>query len=117
MAQRRQTTRVRRLWTETEDQTLIDEIGRNPLNLRMCFIATSTQIRRTPSACASRWYTVLSKSTRKRHTAIITMGRFVAVRNRKKFKEGEETISLPQGFFRSIVERIFGTDNPQETTE
>lgn len=117
MTQRTQQTPVRRLWTEAEDQALIEEIGRNPLNLRMCFIAASIQIRRTPSACASRWYSALSKSTKKRHVAILTMGRNVAVRNKKRFKEGMEMIDLPTGFFIDIVNRLFRRIGSVQTDE
>lgn len=94
-------------WTPEEDQILIENIGRNPLNLRMCFITTSTLIRRSPSACASRWYGTLAKSNQKEHTAILTMGRHTAVRNRKRFKEGMEMIELPGGFFSRVVDAIY----------
>lgn len=117
MAQRTTQTPVRRLWTEAEDQALIDEIGRNPLNLRMSFIAASIQIRRTPSACASRWYSTLSKSTKKRHVAILTLGRHVAIRNKKRFKEGMEMIDLPTGFFAELVGRLFRRTNTPQTDE
>lgn len=94
-------------WTDEEDQVLIENIGRNPLNLRMCFLATSTSIRRSPSACASRWYGTLSKSNHKEHTAVVTIGRHVAVRNRKRFKEGMDMINLTQGFFQRLVDSLY----------
>lgn len=101
-------------WTDEEDQILIENIGRNPLNLRMCFITVSTLIRRTPSACASRWYGTLSKSNRKEHTAIITMGRHVAVRNRKRFKEGMDMINLTAGFFQRVLDSLYIIINGHE---
>ena len=94
-------------WTPEEDQILIENIGKNPLNLKMCFVVTSTRIRRTPSACASRWYGVLSKSPRKEHTAIVTLGRHQAVRNRKRFKPDMETINLSPGFFQRLVDSLY----------
>ena len=94
-------------WTNEEDQILIENIGRNPLNLRMCFVTTSTLIRRSPSACSSRWYSTLAKSHQKEHTAILTMGRHVAVRNHKRFKEGMEQVDLPGGFFTRVVNSLY----------
>lgn len=101
-------------WTEEEDQILIENIGHNPLNLRMCFLATSARIRRSPSACASRWYGTLSKSNRKEHTAVVTLGRHQAVRNRKRFKEGMDTISLSPGFFQRLVDSLYILINGHE---
>lgn len=94
-------------WTPDEDQVLIESIGKNPLNLRMCFITASTLIRRSPSACSGRWYSTLSKSNNKEHTAILTMGRSVAVRNRKKFKDGMPTIGLTGSIFYRIVDMLY----------
>ena len=98
---------VRTPWTPEEDQILIENIGQNPLNLKMCFISTSTLIRRSPSACASRWYSTLSKSQNKEHTGIITMGKHMAVRNRKRFKEGMEYIPLGEGLFQRFVNVLY----------
>ena len=96
-----------RFWTPEEDATLIDEIGKNPLNLRMCFLCTSMKIRRSPSACASRWYTHLQKSNTEEHTALVTIGKHVAVRNKKKYKEGMEMINLNRNFFKRLVHSLF----------
>lgn len=101
-------------WTEEEDQILIENIGKNPLNLRMCFIVTSTRIRRTPAACAARWYGTLAKSNRKEHTAVVTIGRHQAVRNRKRFKEGMETIELNPGFFQRFLDALYIIINGHE---
>lgn len=94
-------------WTEEEDQILIESVGKNPLNLRMCFVTTSTLIRRSPSACSGRWYGTLAKSQRKEHTAVVTMGRSVAVRNRKRYKEGMETIPLSGSIFYRVVDMLY----------
>jgi hypothetical protein len=107
MATRNNQQRTARFWTAEEDQILIDEIGKNPLNLRMCFISTSIRIRRSPSACASRWYTHIQKSNEKQHTALITIGKHVAIRNKKKYKEGMEVINTGENFFTRLVDSIY----------
>lgn len=96
-----------RRWTDEEDQILINKIGENPLNLRMCFMATATLVRRSPAACASRWYGHLQKSDLKEHTAIITMGKHIAIRNKKKFKLGMTMHQIPEGIFMRIVNYLF----------
>lgn len=101
------TTRSARYWTPEEDSILIDEIGKNPLNLRMCFLSTSIKVRRSPSACASRWYTHLQKTNDEEHTALVTIGKHVAVRNKKKYKDGMEMISLSRNFFKRLVHSLF----------
>lgn len=98
------------LWTPEEDDTLLDEIGKNPLNLRMCFISTSTLIRRSPSACAKRWYGTLSKSSKREHTGLVTIGRHTAVRNKKRYKEGMDTITLHGALFYRIL-NLLGIKN------
>lgn len=101
------------LWTPEEDDVLLDEIGKNPLNLRMCFISTSTIIRRSPSACAGRWYGTLSKSNKREHTGIITIGRHTAVRNKKRYKEGMDTITVRGSIFYRVL-NLLGIRNTNE---
>ena len=111
---RRETTNSRPAppkWTAEEDNTLLEEIGKNPLNLKMCFISTATLIRRSPSACAGRWYGTLSKSNKRLHTGILTIGRHQAVRNRKRFKEGMDTITLRGSLFYRILTMLGIRDN------
>lgn len=98
-----------RKWTPEEEEILLDEIGKNPINLRMCFIATSTRIHRTPSACSSHWYAYLSQSNEKRKTGIITIGRHAAVRNKKRFKEGLRIENVREGIFNHLLDLLFGS--------
>lgn len=106
--QRNQRPPVRK-WTPEEEEVLLDEIGRNPINLRMCFVAASTRIHRTPNACASHWYTCLSQSNDKRKTGITTIGRHIAVRNKKRFKEGMRMESVHEGIFNHLLDLLFGS--------
>lgn len=101
-----------RKWTPEEEEILLDEIGRNPINLRMCFIAASIKIHRTPNACASHWYAYLSQSNEVAKTGLITIGRHIAVRNKKRFKRGMRMERVPQGVFRHLLTLLFDS---QET--
>ena len=100
-----------RKWTSEEEETLLDEIGRNPLNLRMCFVATATRIHRTPNACSSHWYSYLSQNTNKYKTGIITIGRHAAFRNKKRYKEGMPIISVREGVFHHLLDLLFGSSD------
>ena len=97
-----------RKWTEAEDEVLITEIGTNPLNLRLCFIAAATKLHRTPNACASHWYAYLSQSTKRDKTAIITIGRKTAFRNKKRYKEGTPSYRVRTGVFLRLLRSLFG---------
>lgn len=108
MSNRRSQRPPARKWTEEEEQILLDEIGRNPINFRMCFVAAATRIRRTPTACASHWYSYLSQSTKKNKTGLITIGRHTAVRNKKRFKEGLPTHPVREGIFNHLLDLLFG---------
>ena len=98
-----------RKWTSEEEEILLDEIGRNPINLRMCFVATATVIHRTPGACASHWYYYLSKNPQKYKTGIITIGRHAAIRNRKRYKEGVPITEVREGIFHHLLDLLFGS--------
>lgn len=102
-----------RRWSEEEDQILINKIGENPLNLRMCFIAASVSLRRSPAACSTRWYNHLQKSERKEHTAILTMGKHIAIRNRRRFKPDLPKYELRAGIFSRIVDYLFSETEQQ----
>lgn len=98
-----------RKWTQEEEEILLDEIGKNPINLRMCFVAAATKIHRTPNACASHWYSYLSQSTKKSKTGLITIGRHIAVRNKKRFREGMRMETLCDGVFSHLLNLVFGS--------
>lgn len=98
-----------RRWTEEEDQTLLNKIGENPLNMRACFLACSEVLGRTPGACSNRWYSVLCKSDEIRHTAILTLGRSSAIRNRKRMNGNVRIFSLLRSSWDFIISLIFGS--------
>ena len=56
-----QTGRHKRPWTSEEDERLIRQIKAFPQNLHRCFLMVGEEIGRTETACATRWYTKLSK--------------------------------------------------------
>lgn len=97
MTQRRNRTgRTARRWTEEEDRRLLQQVRVFPQNLHKCFLIVAEVLDRTPTACASRWYTKLSKDP---HNALfLTISEKHKVINRKN---GEGTRSN-----RSIFHRI-----------
>ena len=105
--QTRQRPPVRK-WTEEDDQVLIDEIGKNPLSMKQCFLAASERLGRTPGACAARWYSYLSNSTAVKHTAVLTLGRYTAVRNKKRMTPRVYLFSILRNTWDSIIRLIFG---------
>lgn len=90
-----------RRWTEQEDRRLLQQIRVFPQNLSRCFIIVGEVLDRTPTACAARWYTKLSKDPN--NTVFLTVSERHKVFNRKN-GEGEE--SSPS-IFRRIL-RILG---------
>lgn len=48
-------------WNDEEDQLLLRQIDAFPHNLSKCFAIVAEQTGRTKAACASHWYTSLSK--------------------------------------------------------
>ena len=101
-------TRPVRKWSEAEDSVLIQAIGENPLNLRMCFIVASSRTGRSPAACANRWYTKLANSPKRRHTALITIGGSAAVRNKKRWHPDLPVIAVREGIFSHLLDLLFG---------
>ena len=53
--------RIHKKWTASEDEILLQQVCQCPSNLTRCFLAVSSHLRRSPSAVAGRWYTVVSK--------------------------------------------------------
>lgn len=93
MTQRRR--RARR-WTEEEDRRLLQQIRVFPQNLSKCFNIVSEVIDRSPTACAARWYTKLSKDPA--NAVFLTVSERHKIVNRKN-GEGERSS-------RSIFHRI-----------
>lgn len=85
-------TTQRKKWTTEEDNRLLRQIEAFPHNLNKCFFIVSQELTeqyesegtgapRTPTACAARWYTVLSK--RPNITQFATISKHHLSRNRK----------------------------------
>lgn len=87
--------RVKR-WTAEEDRRLLQQIRVFPQNLSKCFTIVAEVLDRTPTACAARWYTKLSKDPS--NTVFLTVSEKHKVFNRKN---GEGTRSS-----RSVFQRI-----------
>ena len=91
-------------WTEGEEEILIDEIGKNPTNLKACFVATAEIIGRTPGAISNHYYTKTAKSDK---VSFITMGRTSVVKNKKRLKEGEQPTRILKRFWDRVIKSIF----------
>lgn len=98
-----QNRRTVRRWTQDEDRQLLEQIRVFPQNLSRCFIHVAEAIDRTPTACASRWYTVLSKDPV--NAAFITVSARHKILNRKN---GEGASSSPTIFQRILRLLRFG---------
>lgn len=86
-----------RRWTSEEDARLLQQIKVFPQNLSKCFNIVSEVIDRTPTACAARWYTVLSKDPA--NAAFLTVSSRHKILNRKN---GEGTECSPTLFQRIL---------------
>lgn len=87
-------------WTEEEDKRLLQQIRVFPHNLNKCFIIVSEVIGRSPHACASRWYTKLSKDPR--NAVFLTVSAKHKTLNRKNGMGVKSTVSL----FRRILKLL-----------
>lgn len=96
MTNNRTRRRVRR-WTAEEDTRLLQQIRVFPHNLSKCFITVADVLDRTPTACASRWYTKLSKDPA--NAVFVTISARHKTLNRKN---GEGT-SSSESVFRRIL--------------
>lgn len=68
-------------WTTTEDSIVVDQVRQSPTNLTQAFKRAARETGRTASACANRWYTVLSKD--KANTCFVTVSGKHSSINRK----------------------------------
>ena len=91
-------------WTEGEEEILLEEIGKNPTNLKACFMATAEIIGRTPGAISNRYYTKILKSDK---IAVLTLGRHAVVKNKKRLKESESPITILKTVWNKIVKLLF----------
>lgn len=84
-------------WTPEEDRRLMQQIRVFPQNLSKCFIIVGSVLGRTPTACAARWYTHLSKDPA--NAAFLTVSSNHKILNRKN---GQGTPSSPTLFQRIL---------------
>ena len=98
MANRERTNSTRRIkrWTPEEDRRLLQQIRVFPQNLSKCFIIVGEVLDRTPTACAARWSTKLSKDPS--NAIFLTVSEKHKVVNRKN-GQGETSS-------RSVFQRI-----------
>lgn len=89
-----------RKWTTEEDNRLLRQIEAFPQNLSRCFIIVADEIGRTPTACAARWYTYLSK--RPDVTLYATISKHNLSRNRKNSQGVEISTSIWSRFMTLI---------------
>lgn len=73
-----------RRWTPEEDSRLVNQVRAFPQNLNKCFMIVSEMTGRTKMACATRWYTVLSKKPE--NAAFFTVSQHSKILNRKNGK-------------------------------
>lgn len=80
---------MKRYWTKDEDKALIRAIKKNPENLAKAFMTVSGKLGRTRAACATRWYTVVSKYYRQdvNDACFAIFSRNKLAINRKTLKE------------------------------
>lgn len=71
-------------WTTAEDSIVVDQVRKSPTNLTQAFKTAARETGRTASACANRWYTVLSKD--KANTCFVTVSGKHSSINRKNGK-------------------------------
>ena len=90
---------VRKRWTKEEDDRLFRQIKAFPGNLNKCFLIVSEEIGRTPAACASHWYSSLSK---KAEVAFFTASTRSVSKNRKNGKGVESNPSIWRRLLRVI---------------
>jgi hypothetical protein len=91
------TTRRARRWTPQEDRRLLEQVRVFPQNLSKCFTIVAEVLDRTPTACAARWYTKLSKDPA--NAVFVTVSARHKTLNRKN---GEGTTSN-MNIFRRIL--------------
>ena len=99
MKKKRVTKTVKR-WTADEDARLLEQIRVFPQNLSKCFIIVSEVLDRTPTACAARWYTKLSKDPA--NAVFVTVSARHKTLNRKN---GEGSVSN-MNIFRRILKLL-----------
>lgn len=92
-------------WTPGEEDILIDEIGKNPTNLKASFFAASEIIGRTPGAISGHYYQKMVGNPDV--MAVLTVGRHSVVQNRKRLKEDQAPVNILKSSWDFIVSLLF----------
>lgn len=76
---------TRRIWTNEEEQVLIDLVRNNPNNLSRAFSEASNKLNRTKHAIEMHWYT----KTRHRGPVFMTIGSKATVNSKNGNTQGK----------------------------
>lgn len=79
-------------WTPEEDSRLVNQVRAFPQNLNKCFTIVSELTGRSKTACAARWYGILSKRTE--NAAFFTVSQHSKLLNRKNGAGERSTESI-----------------------
>ena len=90
-----------KLWTQADEDRLIENVRNNVTNLTKAFKITSQEIQRTPLACAAHWYANTSIKSGKCLFLTIS-GKHICI-NRKNGKGNKSTVPV----FKKVL-AIFG---------
>ena len=96
-------------WTATEEEIILDEIGKSPTNIKVALIAAAERLPvRTYYGCANHWYAKMAN--RDDVIGRLTIGRTVTVRNKTRLKPEQEVSHKsehPQGLWKRIIKLLF----------
>jgi hypothetical protein len=96
-------------WTTAEEEVILDEIGKNPTNIKACLMAAAEQLPvRSYYGCANHWYSKMAN--RDDVIGRLTIGRTVTVRNKTRLKPEQEATHKtehPQGLWKRVVKILF----------
>ena len=96
----RTTNRTVKRWTPEEDTRLLEQIRVFPQNLSKCFTIVAETLDRTPTACAARWYTKLSKDPA--NAVFVTISARHKTLNRKNGEGTRSSMSVFQRILRLL---------------
>lgn len=106
---RDETRRVAPKWTASEEDIILEEIGKSPNCLKVAFFAAAERLpMRSWMACSNHWYAKMA--VRDDVIGRLTVGRTVTVRNKVRLKPEQEIThktEYPQGFWKRIVKLLF----------
>ena len=103
-------------WTVEEEEIILDEIGKNPTNVKVALLAAAERLPiRSFYACSGHWYSKMAN--REDIVGKITVGRYTTVRNKTRLK-AEQADSHKKEHTRSIwnyiISVLFGGRNINE---